>query len=107
MFPPGPDFSKRDYLLPQGCHDLTDIPHLSSLAHRRGPPPPPRIVSLGATQSARQLSILLHLTLFQVILDVIRISGFCSLGQAIPTEVAAEVARRHGIVPRVRSTGEC
>jgi hypothetical protein len=76
----GPDYSKRDYLLPKGCKDLADT----------------LVITLPKQVTVVQLAALLGKKPVQLIADLYRLGVFASAEQAVNFETASEVAQKYG-----------
>jgi translation initiation factor IF-2 len=102
------DYSKRDYLLPEGCKDLIDVQKLEAqkkaLEQERTPKPPvprplPPIVGevvIPAQTTVLQLASILTQKPFQIIADLMEIGVFATVNQELDFDTIAKVTRRHG-----------
>ena len=98
------DYKKRGYLLPEGCKDLIDVlkPRRPFVAQFPCVPLPPVIgeMMLAEHMTVRELARALKQKLFQIVADLIELQIMANVDQAIPFDVIAQVARKHGYVAR-------
>lgn len=105
------DYSKRDYLLPQGCNDLIDILRLQ--AHKVAPEPlkpnpltfaPVEAMTgellIPAHTTVLRLAVLLKKKPMRIILDLMEMGIFASITDGLDFDVVAGVARRYGFIAR-------
>jgi hypothetical protein len=81
----GPDYSKRDYLLPKGCKNLADA----------------LVITVSEQTTVVQLAPLLWQTPVQLRDDLFRLGVFASAEQALNFETVGNVARKYGYVARL------
>ena len=101
------DYTKRDYLLPEGCKDLIDAWKLEAqkkaLEQQRTskpvlPPLPPIVgeVVIPAHTTVQQLASILSQKPFRIIVDLMEIGVFANVNQELDFDTISKVARRHG-----------
>ena len=98
MNPFSPDYSRRDYLLPNGCKDLIDLLRLPEPNPKELPwPVPPLIgeITVPVPVTAKELARLLHQKPFQIVADLMQLGVFTVNGM-LPPDVVPKVARRYG-----------
>lgn len=78
----GPDYSKRDYLLPKGCKDLADA----------------LLVFISKDTTVRELATLLGMKPVRLIADLFKIGVFATEQGTLKFEIAKEVAQKYGYV---------
>ena len=98
------DYSKRDYLLPEGCKDLFDVLKLE--AQQRAwdanwtprPPPPPIVgeVIIPANTNVSELASILKQKPFQIIVDLMEIGVFANVNHELDFKTIAKITRKHG-----------
>ena len=81
----GPDYSKRDYLLPKGCKNLSDV----------------LVITVPKETTIAQLAPLLGQTPVQLRADLFRFGVFASTEQALNFETTCKVAQKYGYVARL------
>jgi hypothetical protein len=99
MNPFSPDYSKRDYLLPNGCKDLIDLLRVPEPNEKELPwPVPPLIgeITIPEPLTVKELAGLLHEKPFKIVADLMQIGVFATVDWALPLEAIAKVARRYG-----------
>lgn len=106
------DYSKRDYLLPQGCQELIDVwklaaqtkaPRPKSAAQGLVPRPLPPMVGevvIPAHTTVSLLAVILSQKPFQIIADLMQIGVFADVHQGLDFDTIANVTRRHGYAAR-------
>jgi hypothetical protein len=118
------DYTKRGYLLPEGCKDLIDVlkrnqqheqhqlpkqhtqlpkEYETVLQPLKQPAPLPPIkgeIIIPAQTSVSQLATLLGLKQFQIIADVMQLGFFVTAKQPLSFEIIASVARKHGFIAK-------
>ena len=112
------DYSKRGYLLPEGCKDLIDVQKLEleqfeqawrEIQEQRRPKPtplPPVIgeVVIPAHTTVSQLAGILKQKPLQIIADLMEIGIFATGADALDRKLnfgtSAKVARRHGYIAK-------
>ena len=120
-----PDYSKRDCSLPPGCKDLMDVLRLQkrkptkadlveiklhAMVKKSGMLPPKAeakqtpsfaaIIEINDPVTVRDLAALLGRKPFEIIADLIDITGMAAVGQPVTFEVAAEVAVKYGYIAK-------
>jgi hypothetical protein len=120
------DYSKRDYLLPNGCKDLIDVinlekqqkmyllpwklppllfpKHSSSLPNTAKPltlqetllPPPPGDILVSEKTSVRELAALVKQKPFKVIADLMELGVFAQVNQELDFATVSKVLRKYG-----------
>ena len=73
----GPDYSKRDYLLPKGCKDLADA----------------LVITVPKEMTVVELAVLLGQKPAQVVADLFRLGVFASSEQALTFETTSKLFR--------------
>jgi len=127
------DYSKRDYLLPNGCKDLIDVIHLerqqkmlllswklppilfskdtSSLTSTAKPstfqepvlPPPTGDILVSEKTSVRELAALVNQKPFKVIADLMELGVFAPVNQELDFATVSKVLRKYGYSARRRA----
>jgi len=102
------DFTRRGYLLPDGCKDLIDTlkpkPHhgleFSSAQHWDPAKFPPITGVLVITEqtTALDLAILMGQKPFQIIADIMQLGGFVTLTESLDFKIISRVAQKHGFI---------
>ncbi len=98
----GPDYTKRGYLLPEGCKDLIDAIKLQEATAGKAPLPPgqpnsrARELVVHEPISVRDLAELLGQAPFQIIGDLMKLGVFANVNQHLAFEVVAKVALKYG-----------
>ena len=117
----GPDYTKRDYLLPKGCKDLMDVINLqkeklaarwhmtegdvemrlaeleAELQHTSGHVPPiTGEILVSATIVVAELARLLCQKPFKIVADLMEVGVFANVKQSVSFEAACKVARKYG-----------
>lgn len=92
------DYSKRDYLLPDGCKDLIDVLKLGDQTTQQQPALPPIIgeVEVPDTIAVRELAALVNQKPFQVIADLMELGIFGNLNQPLDFSIVSRLVRRYG-----------
>jgi hypothetical protein len=101
------DYSKRDYLLPEGCKDLIDVQMLEAqkkvLEHPTPkltlPGPLPTIVGeviIPPHTTALRLASILGQKPLRIIADLMKIGVFANVNHELDFDTVAKIARRHG-----------
>jgi len=80
----GPDYSKRNYLLPKGCKDLADTLLVNV-------PKEPTVLDLAGSLGKKPASL---------VADLFQLGIFASAGQRLSFETASKIARKYGYVAR-------
>ena len=80
----GPDYSKRDYLLPKGCKDLTDA----------------LVVKVTRETTVGQLAALLGQRPIRLIADLFQLGVFASEQGTLRFEIVRKLAEKYGYVAR-------
>ena len=80
----GPDYSKRDHLLPKGCKDLADT----------------LVITVSKKPTVLELARLLGKKPAALIADLFQLGVFASAQQPLNFEVANRVARKYGYIAR-------
>ena len=99
MNPFSPDYSKRDYLLPNGCKDLIDLLRLPEPNEKELPwPVPPLIgeITVSVPVTAKELARLLHQKPFQIVADLMQLGVFGTVNGMLPLDAVPKIARRYG-----------
>ena len=103
------DYSKRDYLLPEGCKDLSDVWKLAAQKkaqeQRASMSPaalPPIIGELATPEgtSVAELASLLNQKPFQIIADLMEAGVFANINHKLDFDTIAKVARKYGYMAR-------
>jgi|SRR5580692_692336 hypothetical protein len=99
---PNQDYSKRDYLLPSGCKDLTDaIKHEeASVSPPVLDPPITRQISLPEVISVQYLADISGVSLHTMttLMDEMRVG--VNVGRSVDFEVAAKILLKYGIAAK-------
>jgi hypothetical protein len=102
-----PDYSKRGYLLPDGCKDLIDVLRLneSQVAWRVGQPlsptPPPKgDILLSQKATVREFAAILGQKPFKVIADAMELGVFANANMYLDFETMSKIARKYGYTAR-------
>lgn len=101
------DYSKRDYLLPEGCKDLIDVQKLEAkkkaMEQPMPKPPVPRPlppvvgeVIIPPHTTVLKLASILSQKPFQIIADLMEIGVFPNVNHELDFDTIAKVTRRHG-----------
>jgi hypothetical protein len=106
-----PDYSKRDFLLPEGCKDLIDVLNLQP--HKVSPEPiKPQLLTFSAAAAlsgellipARttvlHLAGLLKKKPMRIILDLMEMGICASIDHELDFDTLARVVRKHGYIAR-------
>jgi hypothetical protein len=80
----GPDYSKRDYLLPKGCKDLADA----------------LVINVSKEPTVLELAGLLGKKPAVLTADLFQLGVFASAQQPVSCETASKVAQKYGYVVR-------
>jgi hypothetical protein len=80
----GPDYTKRDYLLPKGCKDLADA----------------LVVNIAKEPTVLELAALLGKKPAILVADLFQFGVFASAQQGLSFEIASKVAEKYGYVAR-------
>ena len=80
----GPDYNKRDYLLPKGCKDLADA----------------LVVNVPKEPTVLELAGLLGKQPASLVADLFQLGVFASARQRLSFETASKVAQKYGYVAR-------
>lgn len=102
------DYSKRSYLLPEGCKDLIDALTLKSQQKPKTQLPlqsvllPPIIGELIVQEptTVGQLAALLKAKPFQIIADLMQWGVFATIKQEIEFAIVLRVARKYGFIAK-------
>jgi len=107
------DYSKRGYLLPEGCKDLIDVWKLNAPTTGAGQQAPKTRASLPPIvgdvigelvipehTTVLQLASLLSLKPFCVIADLMEFGVFANINHELDFETIAKVARKHAYTAR-------
>lgn len=89
-----PDYSKRDYLLPDGCKDLIDVIKLAQ--HSAASPPIIGEVLFPESMTVRDLASLLGQKPFKIIADAMQLGVFANVKQTLDFKIASTIARKYG-----------
>ena len=81
----GPDYSKRDYLLPKGCKDLADA----------------LVITVPKQMTVVQLAPLLGQTCAQLLANLFRFGVFAAAEQAVNFETIRKLAEKYGYAARL------
>src|SRR5437016_682311 len=100
------DYSKRGYLLPEGCKDLIDVWKLQSKQEQQKqasglPPPLPPIIGeifFPKKTTVLQLANVLGQKPFLIIADLMELGVFANVHHELDFEVISKVVRKHGYV---------
>jgi len=101
------DYSKRDYLLPEGCKDLIDVQKLEAqkkALERPTPKPPvprplPPVVGeviIPPHTTVLQLASILSRKPFQIIADLMEIGVIANVDHELDFDTIAKITRRNG-----------
>ena len=99
MNPFSPDYSKRDYLLPNGCKDLIDLLRLPEPNEKELPWRVPLLIGeivIPDPITTKELARVLHQKPFKIVADLMQIGVFATVDSALPLDAVAKVARRYG-----------
>ncbi len=101
-----PDYSKRGYLLPEGCKDLIDVINLQKSTKRQSPwqaaPLSTELTRVAGDIVVREgislgeFAALLGQKPFKIIADLMEMEVFASLQQVLGFETMRKVARKYG-----------
>lgn len=80
----GPDYTKRDYLLPKGCKDLADVLVINV-------PKEPTVLELAALLGKKPACLMA---------DLFKLGVFASVRQRLSLDTASKVAQKYGYVAR-------
>ena len=97
------DFMKRDFLLPEGCKDLIDVPKYKQKAKLPLPGPLPPItgeMAVGDQMSIHQLATLLKQTPYRIVADLIELGVFVRLEDQVEFALITKVLRKYGIAAK-------
>jgi hypothetical protein len=99
---PNQDYSKRDYLLPAGCTDLTDaIKHEKASALPPVPDPPiTRQVSLPEKVSVKYLAEVSGASLYTITILMQELHIVGEVSRSIDFEDAAKILLKYGIAAK-------
>ena len=81
----GPDYRKRDYLLPKGCKDLADT----------------LVITVSHQMTVVKLSSILGQKPIQLLADLFQLGVFASAEQTLNFETTSKLAKNYGYVARV------
>jgi Translation initiation factor IF-2, N-terminal region len=97
-----PDYSNRDYSLPEGCKDLIDVIALKKLGEVEGPTPPGQPTDLLVSESilVYQLAALLGQDPPKIIADLMRIGVFAKADQPLNFEAISNVVKKYGLTAK-------
>ena len=108
------DYSKRDYLLPEGCKDLIDVLRFEAQKRvpqqRQAPKPPaplPPIIGelvIPLRTTVFHLASRLSQKPFRIIADLMEVGVFVNMNHELDFDTIAKVARSHGYVAKKAST---
>jgi hypothetical protein len=103
-----PDYSNRDYSLPEGCKDLIDVIALQRLGEAKGPTPPGQPTDLLVSEPilVYQLAALLGQDPPKIIADLMQIGVFPKTDQPLNFEAISKVARKYGLTAKKLSGKE-
>ena len=104
------DYSKRDYLLPEGCKDLIDVQKIKlekalqewrkrQQLRRPSPTPLPPLIGevlIPEHTTVLQLASILNQKPFQIIVDLMEVGFFANVNQELDFDTIAKVTRRYG-----------
>jgi hypothetical protein len=92
------DYSKRDYLLPNGCKDLIDVITLQRLgtANALTPPGQPTELMVSNPISVGQLAALLGQEQTRILADLMQLGVFASVDQLLNFDTVCKVAQNYG-----------
>jgi hypothetical protein len=118
----GPDYSKRDCLLPSGCKDLMDVLNLEKkkaleseqsaqgfilksleskpTLPRRKSPLEGKTVELRPTTVVKALAQLIGIKPFMIIADLMELGLFATVNQPVSFDAAAKVLAKYGVAAR-------
>jgi hypothetical protein len=103
------DYSKRDYLLPEGCKDLIDVlkPKVQH-SEQQAPevrtealPPIVGEITVAGPTTVVELAERLRVKPFKIIADLMQFGVFATPRQPIRFETIAQVARKYGYVAKL------
>src|SRR5882762_8851013 len=91
----GPDFNKRDYLLPKGCKDLIDVLKTEKNLDR-GCPPVTNELLVPEEMTVREVAQLLKQHPFKIIADLMEHGWFANVGHPLDFQTIAKILRKYG-----------
>jgi hypothetical protein len=115
------DYTKRGYLLPEGCKDLIDAMKLEGWlgpTHQSAPPPatlPPVVGELMAPATlppvigelmvpelptVAELAALLKVKPFQIIADLMQLGAFVTVKHQLDFVIISKVVRKYGLIAK-------
>jgi len=96
---PNPDYSKRDYLLPDGCKDLADLIRREAAAVSPPRPDPPitRRVTLPGVVSVKFIAEATGQSLHKIANRMNELRIIVSVNRSIEFDDAVRILRRYGI----------
>jgi hypothetical protein len=103
------DYSKRNYLLPEGCKDLIDVlkpkvQHSEQKVPDAGSEALPPIVGeimVAGTMTVAELAETLRVKPFKIIADLMQFGVFATPRQLIRFEAITKVARKYGYAAKL------
>ena len=100
-----PDYSKRDYLLPEGCKDLIDVIRLHATQEPQAAfhagyssNPTPTLkgdILLPEKTTVGELSAMLRQKPFKIIADAMELGVFANVNQNLDFEIMSQIARKY------------
>lgn len=97
------DYSKRGFLLPEGCKDLIDVLKLADQSKQQQPVLPPPLLPpiIGQMEvpdqiAVRELAALVNQKPFQIIADLMGLGIFANVNQQLDFGTVSRVLRKYG-----------
>src|ERR1043165_324513 len=105
-----PDYSKRDYLLPDGCKDLIDVLKLETIPFSTGPVgqplgpmiPPKGDILVSDDTILGDFAAMLGEKPFKIIADAMQLGVFVNVKMRLPFEIMVQIAHNYGFKIRKR-----
>jgi Translation initiation factor IF-2, N-terminal region len=100
------DYTKRGYLLPEGCKDLIDVLNLKTGQEQKLPialtPVPPVIGELTVAEqmTVREVADALKQKPYKIIADLMSLGVFANVQQLVPFEIIVRVLRQYGFTAK-------
>jgi hypothetical protein len=97
-----PDYSNRDYSLPEGCKDLIHVIALKRLGEGEAPTPPGQPTDLLVSEPilVYQLAALLGQDPPRIIADLMQIGVFAKADESLNFEAISEVVKKYGLAAK-------
>jgi hypothetical protein len=100
------DYSKRDYLLPEGCKDLMDVQKLEEKAALKHPTPKPPLpgplppvlgeVIIPPHTTVLRLASILGQKPLQIVADLMEIGVFANMNHELDFDTISKITRKYG-----------